>query len=100
MAAVLVGVMRLLGCPFDSASRLACESCLLAVGCVYCRRSLSIVFLGGAWCSELSLCNTLQSNHAHAVLYSRLDLMGIRYWSMACPSSNLATKRPVLMIMN
>ena len=30
MAAVLVGVMRLLGCPFDGAWRLVCELCLFA----------------------------------------------------------------------
>ena len=42
MAAVLVGVMRLLGCacPFAGAWCLVCELCLLVVICVDCRRSL------------------------------------------------------------
>ena len=31
MAAVLVGVVRLLGCPFDGAWCLVCEFCLLAI---------------------------------------------------------------------
>ena len=57
-AAVLVGVMRLLGCPFDGAWFLVCELCLLAVGCVGRRCSLSFVFLGGARFLELSPCNT------------------------------------------
>ena len=61
MAAVLVGVMRLLGCSFDGAWSLVCELCLLAVICVDCRCSLSFVFLGGARCLELSPCNTLTS---------------------------------------
>ena len=37
MAAVLVGVMRLLGCPFDGAWYLVSELCLLAIVCVDCR---------------------------------------------------------------
>ena len=55
---VLVGVMRLLGCPFDGARCLVSEFCLLAVICVDCRCSLSFVFLGGARCLELSSCDT------------------------------------------
>ena len=58
MAAVLVVVMRLLGCPFDGAWCLVCEMCLLAVIGVECRRSLSFVFLGGPCCLELCPCNT------------------------------------------
>ena len=58
MAAVLVGVMRLLGFPFDAAWCLVCELCLLAVVCFDCRCSLSFVFLGGARFLELSPCNT------------------------------------------
>ena len=54
---VLVGVVRLLGCPFDGAWCLVCELCLLAVICVSCRRSLCFVFLGGARCVVLSPCN-------------------------------------------
>ena len=37
MAAVLVGVMRLLGCPFDGAWYLVSELYLLAIVCVDCR---------------------------------------------------------------
>ena len=48
IAAVLVGVMRLLSCPFDGARCSVCELCLLAVICVDCRCSLSFVFLGSA----------------------------------------------------
>ena len=55
MAAVLLGVMRLFGCPFDGAWCLVCELCLLAVICVDCRCSRSFVFLGGARCLELSV---------------------------------------------
>ena len=58
MAAVLVGVMRLLDCPFDGAWCLVCELCLLVVVCVHCRCSLSFVFLGGAKCLQLCPCNT------------------------------------------
>ena len=54
MAAVLVGVMRLLGCPFDGAWCLLCELCLLPVICVDCRCPLSFVLLGGARGLELS----------------------------------------------
>ena len=36
MAAVLVGVMPLLGCPFDGAWCLVCAFCLLVVMCVPC----------------------------------------------------------------
>ena len=55
---MLVGVMRLLGCPFDGAWYFVSELCLLAVVCVYCRSSPSFVFLGGARCLEVSLYNT------------------------------------------
>ena len=48
MAAVLVGVMRLLGCPFDGAWRLVSSCAFLAVVCFDCRCSLSFVFPGGA----------------------------------------------------
>ena len=58
MAAVLVGVMRLLGCPFDGAWCLVCQLCPLAVVCFACRCYLSFVFLGGARCLEPSPCNT------------------------------------------
>ena len=61
MAAVLVGVMRLLGCPFDGAWCLVCELCLLAVVCVDCRCSLSLVLLGGAGGWKLSSCNTVSN---------------------------------------
>ena len=47
-AAVLIGVMRLPGCPFDSAWCLVCEVCRLTVDWVDCRCFLSFVFLGGA----------------------------------------------------
>ena len=43
MAAVLVGAMRLLGCPFDSTWCLVCEVCRLAVVWVYCRCFLSLL---------------------------------------------------------
>ena len=66
MAAALVGVMRLLGCPFDGAWCLFVELCLLAVVCVDCMCSLSFVFLGGAGCVELSPCNTRICQHACA----------------------------------
>ena len=59
MAAVLVGVMRLLGSPFDGAWCLVCEVCRLTVDWVDCRYSLSFVFLGGARCLALSPCNIL-----------------------------------------
>ena len=58
MAAVLAGVMRLLGRLFDCAWCLVCEFCQVAIVCVDYRCSLSLVFLGGARCLELSLCNT------------------------------------------
>ena len=58
MAAMLVGVRRVLDCPFDGAWCLVCALCLLAVPCVNCRCSLCFVFLDGARCLELSPCNT------------------------------------------
>ena len=58
-AAVLIVVMRLLGCPFDSAWCLVCEVCRLTVGWLDCRCVLSFVFLGGARRLGLSPCNTL-----------------------------------------
>ena len=57
-AAVLIGVMRLPGCLFDSAWCLVCEVCRLTVDCVDSRCFLSFVFLGGARRLELSPCNT------------------------------------------
>ena len=51
-AAVLVGVMRLLACPFDSSWCLVCELCVLAVVYVDFRCSMPFVFLGGV-CSFL-----------------------------------------------
>ena len=57
-AAVLIGVMRLPGCPFDSAWCLVCEVRRLTVEWVDCRCFLSSVFLGGARRLELSPCNT------------------------------------------
>ena len=57
-AAVLIGVMLLPGCPFDSAWCLACEVCRLSVDWVDCRCFLSFVLLGGARHLELSPCNT------------------------------------------
>ena len=64
-AAVLLGVMRLPGCPFDSAWRLVCEVCRLAVGWVVCRRFLSFVFPGGARRLEVSPCNTAETVFAY-----------------------------------
>ena len=58
-AVVLIGVMRLPGCPFDIAWCLVCEVCRLTVDCVDCKSFLSFVFLGGASRFELSPCNTL-----------------------------------------
>ena len=58
MAAVPVGAMRLLGCPFERAWCSVGDLCLLAVVCVDCRCSLSSVFLGGARCLKLSTCYT------------------------------------------
>ena len=60
--AVVTGVMRLPGCPFDSAWCLVCEVCRLTVDCVDCRCFLSFVFLGGARRLELSPCNTRHIN--------------------------------------
>ena len=57
-AAVLIGVMRLLRCPFDSAWYFVCEVCRLTVDWVDCKCLLSFVFLGGARRLELSPCNT------------------------------------------
>ena len=57
-AAVLIGALRLPGCPFDSAWCLVCEVCRLTVDWVDCRYFLSFVFLGGARRLELSTCNT------------------------------------------
>ena len=57
-AVVLIGVMRLPGCPFDSAWFLVCEVCRLTAVWVDCRCFLSFVFLGGARRLELSPCNT------------------------------------------
>ena len=53
-AAVLIGVMRLPGCPFYSAWCLVCAVCQLTVDWVDCRWFLSFVFLGGARRLELS----------------------------------------------
>ena len=60
MAAVLVGVVQLLGCAFDGAWCLVCVSRrhLLSVVCVDCRRSLSFMFLRGSRCLGFSPCNT------------------------------------------
>ena len=55
MAAVLIGVMRLPGCPFDSAWSVRCVG---RVDWVACRCFLSFVFLGGARRLELSPSNT------------------------------------------
>ena len=60
-AAVLIGVMRLPGCPFDSAWCLVCEVCQLTVDWVDCKCFLSFVFLGGARRLELSPCNTTRT---------------------------------------
>ena len=57
-AAVLIRVMRLPGCPFDSARCLGCELCRLMVDWVDCRCLLSFVSLGGARRLELSPCST------------------------------------------
>ena len=57
-AAMLIGVMRPPGCPFDSAWCLVCELCRSTVNWVDCRCFLSFVFLGGARRLELSPCNT------------------------------------------
>ena len=57
-AAVLICVIRLPGCPFDSAWCLVCEVCQLTVYWVDCRCFLSFVFLAGARSFELSPCNT------------------------------------------
>ena len=58
-AAELIGIMRLPGCPFASASSgcLVSEVCWLMVDWVDCRCFLSLVFLGGARRLELSPCN-------------------------------------------
>ena len=68
MADVLVGVMQLLGCPFDGAWCLFCELCLLAVICVDCRCSLSFGFLSGARFLELSSCYTEKATDARHCL--------------------------------
>ena len=70
-AAVLIGVMHLPGCPFDSAWCLVCEVCQLAVDWVDCRCFLSFVFLGGARRLEISPRNTPYPCHITA---SRLTL--------------------------
>ena len=57
-AAVLIGVMRLPGCPFDSTWCFVCEVSRLTVVWVDCGCILSFVFLGGARRLEPSLCNT------------------------------------------
>ena len=57
-ADLLIGVMRLSGCPFDSAWCLVREVCRLTVDWVDCRCFLSFVFLGGARRLELSPCTT------------------------------------------
>ena len=62
-AAVLIGVMRLPGCPFDSAWCLVCEVCRLTVDWVDCRCFLFFVFLGGARRSGLSPRNTSRHDH-------------------------------------
>ena len=64
-AAVLIGVMRLPGYPFDSAWCLVCEVCRLTVDCVDCRYFLSFVFLGGARRLELSPCSTITAIKCH-----------------------------------
>ena len=65
MAAVLVGVMRRLGCPFDGAWCLVCELCLLTVDWVDCGcfLRLSFVFLGvpGVW-------SFLRVTHSNVIL--------------------------------
>ena len=60
MAAVLVGVMQLLGCAFDSSWCLVCELCRLTLVWVDSRFFLSSVFLCGAKRVELSPYNTLE----------------------------------------
>ena len=60
-AAVLIGVMRLPGCPFDSAWCLVCALCRLTVDWVDWSCVLSAVFLGGPRRLELSLCNTVHA---------------------------------------
>ena len=57
-AAVLIGVMRLPACPFDSAWCFVCEVCRLTVDWVDCRCFLSFVILGGDRRLEISSCNT------------------------------------------
>ena len=57
-ATVLIGVMRLPGCPFDSAWCLVYEVCRLTVDWVDCKCLLSCAVLGGARLLELSRCNT------------------------------------------
>ena len=57
-AAVLIGAMRLPGCPFDSAWCFVCEVCRLTVDWADCR---SFVFLDGARRLERSPCNTVKS---------------------------------------
>ena len=58
MAAVLIGVMRRPGCPFDSAWCLVRELCGSTVDWVDCRCFLPFVFLGGARLLKHSPCNT------------------------------------------
>ena len=58
-ASVLIGVMRLPGCPFGSTWWLVCEVCRLTVDWVDCRCFLYFVFFGDAMRLKLSLCNTV-----------------------------------------
>ena len=74
---VLIGVVRLPGCPFDSAWCLVCEVCRLTVDCVDCRCFLSFVFLGGASWSFLRVTHTYMS-HGVATSTCSLDAATIR----------------------
>ena len=76
--------LRRSGHPFDGAWCLVCELCLLAVICVDCRCCLAFVFLGGAMCLKLSLCNTA----AGACVMAGLRLLSI---SKLCTTPRCST---------
>ena len=79
MAAVLIGVVHLPGCPFDSAWCLVCEVRWLTVDWVDCRCLLSFVFLGGAGRLELSPCKT-----------GRAHVLSAEHFIVACTGKGMS----------
>ena len=79
-APVLIGVMRLPGCPFDSAGCLVCQVCRLTVDCVDFRCFLSFIFLGGARRLELSPCVTQTISQAVPHAKKEISVCLIWWW--------------------